>query len=136
MADVRNFKDILEEDNDLSKMLDELNVDNPNTNIIPEQATTFELLQWQAELANITMNEALKMMILGEGETPSRKSITDLMKHNALATRMLQQRHQEKSNKAKGSYFNHKRKPICEIPEIIKNGNGAEINPSIFGRRK
>ena len=54
-----------------SKMFDELNVDNPNTNIIPEQATTFELLQWQAELANKTMNEALKMMILGEGETPS-----------------------------------------------------------------
>ena len=130
MADARDFKDILQEDNDLSKMLDELNVDNPTSNIIPEQATTFELLQWQAELANKTMNEALKLMMLGEGEPPSRESITDLMERNALATRMLQQRHQEKSNKAKGSYFNHKRKPICEIPEIIKNGKQNAISDS------
>ena len=46
MSDARDFKDIVGNENDLSKMLDDLDVDNPNDNIIPEQATTFELLQW------------------------------------------------------------------------------------------
>ena len=130
MSDARDFKDIVGNENDLSKMLDDLNVDNPNDNIIPEQATTFELLQWQAELANKTMTEALKMMMPEEGETPSKEKITDLMERNALATRMLQQRHQEKSNKATGSYFDHKRRPICEIPEIIKSGKQTAISDS------
>ena len=128
MGEPRDFKNILKEDN-LSKMLEDLNIEEPENNVFPEHASTHELMHLHLEMNNKVMNEALKLLLPTEGDQ-NRDLITKLMERNNLGTRMLQQRHQERGNKAHGSYFDPLRKPICEIPEQIKQGKQTTISDS------
>lgn len=128
MEEPRDFKNILKDDN-LSKMLEDLNIEEPENNVFPENASTHELMHLQLEMNNKAFNEALKILLPEEGD-PNRAVITKLMEKNNLGTRMLQQRHQERDNKAHGSYFNPLRRPICELPEQLKQGKQTTISDS------
>ena len=128
MEEPRDFKNILKDDN-LSKMLEDLNIEEPENNVFPENASTHELMHLQLEMNNKAFNEALKILLPEEGD-PNRAVITKLMEKNNLGTRMLQQRHQERDNKAHGSYFNPLRRPICELPDQLKQGKQTTISDS------
>ena len=110
-------------------MLEDLNIEEPENNVFPEHASTHELMHLHLEMNNKVMNEALKLLLPTLGDQ-NRELITKLMERNNLGTRMLQQRHQEWGNKAHGSHFNPLRKPICEIPEQIKQGKQTTISDS------
>ena len=110
-------------------MLEDLDIEEPENNVFLENASTHNLMLLQLEMNNKALNEALKILLPAEGD-PNRAVITKLMEKNNLGTRMLQQRHQERGNKAHGSYFDPLRKPICEIPEQIKQGKQTTISDS------
>ena len=110
-------------------MLEDLDIEEPENNVFLENASTHNLMLLQLEMNNKALNEALKILLPEEGD-PNRAVITKLMEKNYLGTRMLQQRHQERGNKAHGSYFDPLRKPICEIPEQIKQGKQTTISDS------
>ena len=129
MAD-RDFKDVFDGIEDLSKLFDNLDLDKPAENVIPTEASTFDLLQVQAEFTNHTIGEILRLLAPEDEDSPARNTITNLVEKSNLATRMLQQRHKERGSKAKGSYFDPYRRPICEIPECLKTGATDTISDS------
>jgi len=87
IGEPRDFINILKEDN-LSKMLEDLNIEEPENNVFPEHASTHELMHLHLEMNNKVMNEALKLLLPTEGD-PNRAVITKLMVRNNLGTRML-----------------------------------------------
>ena len=82
MEEPRDFKNILKDDN-LSKMLEDLNIEEPENNVFPENASTHELMHLQLEMNNKAFNEALKILLPEEGD-PNRAVITKLMEKKQL----------------------------------------------------
>ena len=67
MEEPRDFKNILKEDN-LSKMLEDLNIEEPENNMFTENASTHDLMHLQLEMNNKALNEALKILLPEEGD--------------------------------------------------------------------
>ena len=132
MEDLRDFKDKYDDIEDMSDLLQNLDIENPQNNVIPESATTFELLSLQSEISSKTFSEALRLMqnLSTESSQEQKDLLKDLAERNNLVSRMIQSRTMQKGGRAKGSYFNQNRKPICEIPKSIESGTKDDISDS------
>ena len=135
---------------DITKILDKVDLDDPDQNIIEKEISTNELLKIQAEAQAKTLSEAInfitKLLPLGDitddhqiiAEQPGGKVnvqaqqdyLTKIAEKNNLLTKMLQQRHEEKNSKSTGSYFDDTRDPICAIPPQIINGTQTQVSDS------
>ena len=135
---------------DVTNILGKVDLINPEINIIPKEASTYELLKIQAEAQSQTLSEALsfikgivplaetndqhQLMAEQAGEKVNvqvqQEYLTQIAEKNNLLTRMLQQRHQEKNSKTCGSYFDPLRDPICMIPPEITTGNQTQVSDS------
>ena len=150
---LRDFRDTEQYRNsvqDVTNILGRVDLVNPEVNIIPKEASTYELLKIQAEAQSQTLSEALSFIkgIVPLAETNDQHQLmadqaggkvnvqvqqnylTQIAEKNNLLTRMLQQRHQEKNNKTCGSYFDPLRDPICMIPAEIATGNQTQVSDS------
>ena len=78
MDPLREFKNILPDEAELTVLVDTPDINEPETNIIPPQASTFELMKIQTELQSRTINEALKLLLPAEGD-PNRVVFKALM---------------------------------------------------------
>ena len=135
---------------EVESTLSKLDINNPNTNIIPSDITTMELLRIQAHHQSETLGQALEfirnIVPLAEGQDNAallgediggkatvhaqKEFLENLTKKNYLVTRMIQKRETEKNNKATGSYFDPDREPICLIPPAIITGDVTQISDS------
>ena len=135
---------------DITETLNKLDLDQPEVNIVRENSTTMELLKMQSQIQAKTLGQALEFirnfLPLAEGmddvalvaANPGDKVnvqaqkdyLEKIAKENYLVTKMIQQRENEKDVKAKGSYFDPGRKPICPIPPEISNGDVEHVNDS------
>ena len=135
---------------DITKILDKVDLDDPDQNIIEKETSTNELLKIQAEAQAKTLSEAInfitKLLPLTDitddhqiiAEEPGGKVnvqaqqdyLTKIAEKNNLLTKMLQQRHEEKNSKSTGSYFDDTRDPICAIPPQITNGTQTQVSDS------
>lgn len=135
---------------EVESTLSKLDINNPNTNIIPSDITTMELLRIQAHHQSETLGQALEfirnIVPLAEGQDDAallgediggkitvhaqKQFLENLTKKNYLVTRMIQKRETEKNNKATGSYFDPDREPICLIPPAIATGDVTQISDS------
>ena len=145
---LRDFRDDYRQSvQDVTNILGKVDLVNPENNIIPKEASTYELLKIQAEAQSQTLSEALSFIkgIVPLAETndqhqliaggkvnvqAQQEYLTGIAEKNNLLTRMLQQRHQEKNSKTCGSYFDPLRDPICMIPAEITNGNQTQVSDS------
>ena len=150
---LREFRDNAQYRNsvqDVTNILGRVDLVNPEHNIIPKEASTYELLKIQAEAQSQTLSEALSFIkgIVPLAETTDQDQLmadqaggkvnvqvqqaylTEIAEKNNLLTRMLQQRHQEKNSKTCGSYFDPLRDPICMIPADIATGQQAQVSDS------
>ena len=145
---LRDFRDDYRQSvQDVTNILGKVDLVNPENNIIPKEASTYELLKIQAEAQSQTLSEALSFIkgIVPLAETndqhqliaggkvnvqAQQEYLTAIAEKNNLLTRMLQQRHQEKNSKTCGSYFDPLRDPICMIPAEITNGNQTQVSDS------
>ena len=143
----RDFLDNYENLQNLSEKLNQVDLDNPNENIVTQEASTYELLQLQAETQAKALTEAINFMqlmiplqemqdnegIIGQaGEKINvqmqQSHLKSIAEKNNLVTRMLQTRQQEKFSKQ--SYFDTSRTPICAIPPQIATGNQTQVQDS------
>ena len=150
---IENFEDhesYKEAVKDITESLNKLDLDQPEVNIIKENSTTMELLKMQSQIQSKTLGQALEFMknflalqesndnvaLMSEnaGDKVSVQAQKDYLEkianENYLVTKMIQQRENEKDVKAKGSYFDPGREPICPIPPDISTGNVDQVSDS------
>ena len=121
-------------DMDSKDWLKELDILDSTKNIIPKSATVHQLISLQAENQKETIEKLVSLiskMIGDSGEEKEIKSsLTDIVMKNNAITKMIQARNNEATIKAKGSYFDPLRTPICVPPEAIKDGTKDEVSDS------
>ena len=150
---IENFEDLAsykEAVKDITESLNKLDLDQPEVNIIKENSTTMELLKMQSQIQAKTLGQALEFMknfitlqdgsdnvaLMSEnaGDKVSvqvqKDYLEKIAKENYLVTKMIQQRENEKDIKAKGSYFDPGREPICAIPLELSTGNVDQVSDS------
>ena len=135
---------------DITDSLSKLDLDTPEVNILRENSTTMELLKMQSHIQSKTLGQTLEFMknflTLQEGNDgialvaanvgdkvsvqAQKDYLEKIGKENYLVTKMIQQRENEKDVKAKGSYFDPGREPICPIPPEISTGNVEQVSDS------
>ena len=135
---------------DITDSLSKLDLDTPEVNILRENSTTMELLKMQSHIQSKTLGQTLEFMknflTLQEGNDgialvaanvgdkvsvqAQKDYLEKIAKENYLVTKMIQQRENEKDVKAKGSYFDPGREPICPIPPEISTGNVEQVSDS------
>ena len=141
------YRDVV---SDITEAIGKLDLNQPAINVVDENSTTMELLKMQSQIQSQTLGKALEFM---RNLLPLREVVDDaallaenagekvnvqaqqaylerLAKENYLMTRMIQKRENEKDIKAKGSYFDPGREPICPIPPAIATGDAEQASDS------
>ena len=141
------YRDVV---SDITEAIGKLDLNQPAVNVVDENSTTMELLKMQSQIQSQTLGKALEFMrnllplrevaddaaLFAEnaGDKVNVQAQQDylerLAKENYLMTKMIQKRENEKDIKAKGSYFDQGREPICPIPPAIATGDVTQASDS------
>lgn len=143
----RDFLEEYQNLQDLSQKINQVNLNQPNDNIITQEASTYELLQLQAETQAKALTEAINFMqnmiplqeaqdndgLIGNAGDKinvqrQKTHLKEIAEKNNLVTRMLQTKFATKFSQQ--SYFDTTRTPICAIPPQIATGDRAEVQDS------
>ena len=135
----RQFRENFEGLENITQTLDRIDLQQPENNIINKEASTYELLQIQAETQTTALNEALNFIKdilpleerIDEDGTKipvqaQRDQLKEIAEKNNLITRMVQTRQREKGSKQQ--YFDNQRDPICQIPEALKTNVQNQVS--------
>ena len=143
----RDFRENFSQLEDMIDTLERVNLQDPQENIIDKEASTYELLQIQAETQAKALSEAITFItqmtplqdktdtqgLIGEaGDKVNVQAQKDYLRNiaekNNLITRHIQSRQKEKSSKQQ--YFDSSRDPISSIPTQIANGDQTNVSDS------
>ena len=129
---------------DVATLVQSIDVSNPTVNVLDTEATNLEIIKFQSESQAAALADTLtflrNMLPLqeiadgGDGQPISVQTqkvfFDNVGKRNYLATRMAQQRQDERHQREMGGYFDHTRKPICTIPAALATNLNSTVSDS------
>ena len=133
-----------------AQLVSDLDINDPGTNVLDTKVSSMELMGFLAQimaesigkmadfhrvftpLAEHTDVDSLLAAQPGDKVSVQQQQthFKEIANKTHLGVRMIQQRIKEKNARAKGSYFDPSREPICTIPPDISTGTKDSVNDS------
>ena len=129
---------------DVATLVQSIDVSNPTSNVLTSDATNLEIIKFQSESQASALADTLAFLRNtlplqeipdgGDGHPISVQTqkafLENVGKRNYLATRMAQQRQDERHQREMGGYFDQTREPICTIPPALATNQNATVSDS------